>query len=964
MGTLKIKRLHIGDFGIIRNQTLDDLGPGLIVIGGPNRAGKTSFMQVLRYLGYGFPLGANLPPATHEYHVEATLLSGDELWDLLISGYGKPRVTGSKDKSVSAASLFGELDLFTYHQLFTISLDELRLLPEGVSKGEQAKLQSVLLGAGLADVARIPRLKDELDAVANKIGGKHGSPDVWMFKPYHAVIQTGVTQRDAALEQMDGYRMKVDQLAELDGSIEELKVRLQDVQQQVIRVEILLHNFSDYQAWSKLDAVLSEPLADALLTHYPEGLLEKAKALQETHEAALIDHRDKLGALRLRANGREVGEWQAVLLARANEIELAHQNLSGIMAHIETYERQLLEVQSEKRRLQSEIDTLEPSWEGDFEVIDQIITQVDPDRLYRTIEQHELLDQASSLYGRLRGIHGWDVGTQFRLYGIGSAIALLIGIIIGLWQPLLGLGVVVIGAVGLGLYLFGRSAANQEAVTSRRNVIEQLLDIARRTDWDFDPEDIDESSLRLQAGLDETQKELVSYRRILGLTEAAKAERYPARLTAVQRLYERIQSLRRRDRECEDDRDRLYSALEGLSDLISDLGYLVDAPQATAGSFNQMALVIEEIRQHLQMAKDVEAAQRRLASIEQHVQELINEEFSLGEVAVSGDGRDLAHQLQEVIQAGEKRVFYANAMHERQTLEQRMQHSLGRREIAALQAVLPDIAISKESGIEERPAGEASVPVWNRLYEEYLSRGDLEESLRRAEQDSLAIGAELEELQQARDDLHREIRALDTDQTLTQAQRAIDQARSQLEPLALQYGVYKVAALLLDTLYKQFLAEVKDTLLIRSSDLLREMTDGEYQEIQPLDQLTEAGFQVQLDGGEQLLPNALSRGTIEQLFLAVRLGRIQEIEPALPVIFDDSLVNFDPRHAHQAVQAIMGLARRHQVFVLTCHPELVDLINQVAGQEPIQYWHLDRGVFSLADGPQLIELLGLGSFGR
>ena len=48
---MKIRRLHIGDFGIIRNQTLDDLGQGLVVIGGPNRAGKTSFMQVLRYLG-------------------------------------------------------------------------------------------------------------------------------------------------------------------------------------------------------------------------------------------------------------------------------------------------------------------------------------------------------------------------------------------------------------------------------------------------------------------------------------------------------------------------------------------------------------------------------------------------------------------------------------------------------------------------------------------------------------------------------------------------------------------------------------------------------------------------------------------------------------------------------------------------------------------------------------------------
>ena len=52
---MKIQRLYIGDFGILRNQTLDELDPGLVVIGGLNRAGKSTLMQVLRYLGYGFP---------------------------------------------------------------------------------------------------------------------------------------------------------------------------------------------------------------------------------------------------------------------------------------------------------------------------------------------------------------------------------------------------------------------------------------------------------------------------------------------------------------------------------------------------------------------------------------------------------------------------------------------------------------------------------------------------------------------------------------------------------------------------------------------------------------------------------------------------------------------------------------------------------------------------------------------
>jgi len=41
-----IKKIHISDFGIIRNQTLNDILPGIVVIGGFNRAGKSTFINL------------------------------------------------------------------------------------------------------------------------------------------------------------------------------------------------------------------------------------------------------------------------------------------------------------------------------------------------------------------------------------------------------------------------------------------------------------------------------------------------------------------------------------------------------------------------------------------------------------------------------------------------------------------------------------------------------------------------------------------------------------------------------------------------------------------------------------------------------------------------------------------------------------------------------------------------------
>mgnify|MGYP001409752486 CR=1 FL=1 len=63
---MKIRRLFIKDFGIFHNELLEDIAPGLVVIGGHNRAGKTTFLELLRYLPFGFPRKKknSLQPAT------------------------------------------------------------------------------------------------------------------------------------------------------------------------------------------------------------------------------------------------------------------------------------------------------------------------------------------------------------------------------------------------------------------------------------------------------------------------------------------------------------------------------------------------------------------------------------------------------------------------------------------------------------------------------------------------------------------------------------------------------------------------------------------------------------------------------------------------------------------------------------------------------------------------------------
>jgi uncharacterized protein YhaN len=106
------------------------------------------------------------------------------------------------------------------------------------------------------------------------------------------------------------------------------------------------------------------------------------------------------------------------------------------------------------------------------------------------------------------------------------------------------------------------------------------------------------------------------------------------------------------------------------------------------------------------------------------------------------------------------------------------------------------------------------------------------------------------------------------------------------------------------------------------------ITDGRYARI--VAPPGEADVRVEPEAGAARTTDQLSRGTAEQLYLALRFGLIEQFgrsaEP-LPVVMDDILVNFDAERAARAAGAIRDLATRHQVVFFTCHQRTVELLD-------------------------------------
>jgi uncharacterized protein YhaN len=144
-----------------------------------------------------------------------------------------------------------------------------------------------------------------------------------------------------------------------------------------------------------------------------------------------------------------------------------------------------------------------------------------------------------------------------------------------------------------------------------------------------------------------------------------------------------------------------------------------------------------------------------------------------------------------------------------------------------------------------------------------------------------------------------------------------------------KWAVLTLCRTLLSDTRRIYETERQPEVLRYASEVFSRMTGGNWiRVISPLD----SGILVESAAGERVSPENLSRGTGEQLYLAMRLALVREysghVRP-LPVVLDDIFVNFDPERTRRSIEAVGELSRTHQVLLFTCHPHLVRIVEEI-----------------------------------
>lgn len=209
---------------------------------------------------------------------------------------------------------------------------------------------------------------------------------------------------------------------------------------------------------------------------------------------------------------------------------------------------------------------------------------------------------------------------------------------------------------------------------------------------------------------------------------------------------------------------------------------------------------------------------------------------------------------------------------------------------------------------------------------------ELPEEIERVAGEVRELGERCEALRNERAHVQERMTRLASSDEIARLRQEQEAVRAEMEAEALDWSRAMLAKRLLDEAKATFERERQPQVLREASEFFRLLTNGRYEGMfSPLG--GDRQLQARLPGGETRTPDQLSRGTVEQLYLALRFGFLADSSRkggCLPVLMDEILVNFDPSRSRAAARAIARLAETQQILYFTCHPAVAELLREEA----------------------------------
>ena len=144
----------------------------------------------------------------------------------------------------------------------------------------------------------------------------------------------------------------------------------------------------------------------------------------------------------------------------------------------------------------------------------------------------------------------------------------------------------------------------------------------------------------------------------------------------------------------------------------------------------------------------------------------------------------------------------------------------------------------------------------------------------------------------------------------------LKQARLRIARLEETYAALEVAQEALRKATSELQRRFAPRIAKRTEELFGKFTAGRYETVRLKEDLSlEVGMQQEIRTHSVQWP---SDGTVDQLYLALRLAVAEELTPGAPLVLDDAMVRFDDTRLATALHILSEMAEDKQVILFTC----------------------------------------------
>ncbi len=888
---MQIREIHIERFGKFSHCRVVPVSQGLNVIYGRNEFGKTTLLEFIRWVLFGFEkkrkgMNSYTPVAGGEHSgtLMCEMANGERVFISRTGGTleGQVKVRAADREGSGQAhleSFLGHASRKIFKNIYAFALEELQDLDSLME--EEIKNKILGAGMGLGQVS-LTEVEKEIRDKQDELFKQRGRSDRALDKVYREIRKREEELR-ARFNEVSQYDELNKKIEALEQDREKGEAENEQLESRRRTLEVRGELFADFIDLKDKIARQDELAGIPAMEEESMLVFEKVQTKIEDLSQRLEEEKVKLHQLKLRRNPILVNQ---PLLDRETEIMQLRQ-LTGVVRSAQADKHEVLQQRDQlKEKIRLEIDGINRDWDEDrvltLEWIDsekQFVEKREQALFHseqylvnarNKLELHEeqlLMDNAQE-NDFPKGIRL----SSWLLMGIGA-----LGAGVALFSANMELGIFMglMLAVGIGLYAWA-------SFSSPEGEKEDLLDNLLQGKLEKAENDLEAEQ--------EVWRQWVEDKGLDPETSIALFKEIQIRVRAVkewvhqkQNLDERIERMRKKEEEAE-------GLVASLSECVSEVYLAKDL----LVNIDVLSKHFDEAREDSGKCKDLDGQ--------------INEQTGRIEGIVApleSQQESLYHLLQSAkVDSEESFLLQWNKAQEKSALEKSIRETQTR--------------IQSRVGLGE---------VYRRFLEsmEDADPEQLEHDLKEVLSRLSRVHEEQNRVNQEIGQFRGEATQLASREDLVRLHNEMESKKEQLMNGAREWATLALAQDMLDQAKRRYEKTRQPQVFQAAGRMFSKITDGNYQGVEK--PLESDEFRIVQGSGRFISPVQLSRGTREQLYLSMRFGLIEDYETRaepLPIVMDDVFVNFDDIRREHVLDILRDFARDRQVIILSCHEHLVE----------------------------------------